>query len=159
MKKDRLVLVLSSVFGLGYLPGAPGTFGTVAGVPFWALMSVLSVQLGLWSAVALTLAMIGVAIWISELAERIYGEHDVQHIVIDETVGLMVTSIGVPFRWPEVLIGFALFRLFDTVKPWPAGWADREVKGGFGVVLDDVFAGIMACLVLHVGHRAYGTWL
>jgi phosphatidylglycerophosphatase A len=157
MKKDWMFLTLASVFGLGYLPGAPGTFGSVAGVPLWAAARSLPFQP--WGYIAATAVMVGIAIWIAEKAERIYGEHDVQHIVIDETAGLMVTAIGVPFRWPEMLIAFVLFRLFDTVKPWPVGWADRRVPGGFGVVLDDVLAGLMGCALMHVSHFYWGEWL
>ena len=95
---------------------------------------------------------------LSSLAERIYGAHDVQKIVIDETAGLLVTVIGVPFRWPEVVAAFIAFRVLDMTKPWPIRWLDRNVRGGFGVVLDDLVAGAVACGALHGARLLHGGW-
>ena len=99
-----------------------------------------------------------VAIGVSHAAERAYGRHDVGHIVIDEVAGMLVTAIGVPFAWPEVLAAFALFRLLDAVKPPPINWFDAHVPGGLGVVLDDVVAGLIACGLLHGAARLLGGW-
>ena len=151
---DRVVLALASTFGLGYLPVAPGTYGTLAAIPLWYAMSTLP----WWAFALVTLVAIMVAIWVAGLAERIYGSHDVQHIVIDEVVGLLVTVIGVPFAWPEVLMAFVLFRLLDSVKPGPIRWIDRHMTGGKGVVLDDVAAGVVGCVALHLARLFLGGW-
>ena len=151
---DIAVLTLTSWFGCGYLPGAPGTWGTLGSLPLWWLLSGVSAPVfG-----AAVVALIAIAVALSSRAEKIYGAHDVGKIVIDETAGLMVTAIGVPFRWPEVLAAFALFRLLDALKPWPIRWLDRHVSGGFGVVIDDVAAGAIACLLLHGARMMYGGW-
>lgn len=146
------VLLCASAFGLGYLP-APGTFGTLLAIPLWYALA----RLPLPAALLVTLAAIVLAIVAADAAERIYGSHDVQHIVVDEVVGLLVAGLGVPFRWPEILAAFLLFRLFDIVKPPPVSWLDRKVPGGLGVVLDDVGAGLLALAVLH-GARAISSW-
>ena len=151
---QRSVLALSSALGLGYLPLAPGTWGSVAAIPLWWAMRSLST---LHFAV-MVLAISFVAIVISEAAERIYGRHDVQKIVIDEVAGLLVTAIGVPFRWHEVAVAFVLFRVLDSTEPWPVSTIDRRVKGGLGVVLDDVAAGVVGCGLLHLGRYLYGGW-
>ena len=142
---DRLVLTLSSALGLGYLPKAPGTWGTLMGIPLWWALSGLS----WWAYAVATAGMIGVAIAVAERADQIYGEHDRGEIVIDEVVGLMVTAIGIPLSWPSVVAAFVLFRFFDIVKPPPVRWIDEKLGGGAGVVLDDVAAGLYALAVMH----------
>jgi phosphatidylglycerophosphatase A len=145
---------LASAFGLGYLPKAPGTYGTLGAIPLWYAMAGLPG----WAFALVTVAAIGVATAIAELAERVYGGHDTQKIVIDEVVGLLATVVGVPFRWPEVLAAFVLFRLLDMWKPQPIRWIDDHVQGGFGVVFDDVAAGVVGCLVLHTARVLLGGW-
>ena len=150
----RIVLALSSALGLGYLPKAPGTWGTLLAIPiWWALRSLSTLH---FAVVALAFCFVSVVI--SELAERIYGKHDVQKIVIDEVAGLLVTAIGVPCRWQQVLAAFLLFRLFDMTKPGPIRTLDQRVSGGLGVVLDDVAAGLLACGLLHATRFAFGGW-
>jgi phosphatidylglycerophosphatase A len=151
---DRLVLTLSSAFGLGYLPRAPGTWGTLAALPIWWALRDAS-----WVVFAgVTLALTVVAVLVSHRAEAIYGGHDVQHIVIDEVVGMLVTVVGVPFAWPEVVVGFALFRVLDATKPGPIRWVDEHVEGGLGVVLDDVAAGVAGLVAMHVARLVLGHW-
>lgn len=142
----RWILALSSNGGLGYFPWAPGTIGTLAGLPaFWAL-SRLSAPL-----YALTwLTLLVLSFWVAEQAGRIYGVTDDRRIVIDELVGYLVTVAFLPFSWPAALLGFLFFRFFDVVKIWPASWFDRRMKNGIGVVLDDVAAGIYAAIALHL---------
>lgn len=152
--QHRLVLALTSVGGLGYLPLAPGTWGTLAALPLWWAMS----DLGLPAFAALTtLAVLG-AIALAGAAERIYGDHDVQHIVLDEVVGLLCTVLAVPWRPQLILPAFVLFRLLDALKPPPISWIDREMPGGAGVVLDDVAAGLIGCAILHAVRSFNGGW-
>ncbi len=93
---------------------------------------------------------LAVAVPAAHRAGRWFGVVDAKQIVIDEVAGLLVTMLGVPVSWMTLLAGFALFRLFDIAKPWPASYFDRKVKNGFGVVFDDVMAGLYAraCLAL-----------
>lgn len=151
---NRLVLTLSSAFGLGYLPKAPGTWGSLAALPiWWALRDTSWVVFA-----AVTIALTVASIVIAHRAEAIYGGHDVQHIVIDEVVGMLITVVGVPFAWPEVLVGFVLFRVLDALKPGPIRWIDERVEGGLGVVLDDVAAGVVGLILMHVARLVLGRW-
>ena len=152
--RDRWVLMSTSVLGLGYLPAAPGTWGTLGALPVYWLLS----GRPLWAAVAVTLALTAVAVALSGRAEAIYGGHDVQHIVIDEVVGLLWAVLAVPWRLPQIVAAFVLFRLLDALKPWPISAIDRRVGGGLGVVLDDVVAGMVACALLHGARLYWGGW-
>lgn len=142
----RLVLFLASNAGLGYAPVAPGTFGTLAGIPAFYLMARLSAP-----AYALVwVALLLFSCWISGAAGRHLGVVDDGRIVIDELTGYLVTVAFLPFSWPAALLGFVLFRVFDVLKIFPASWFDRRMKNGIGVVLDDVMAGIYAAAVLRL---------
>jgi len=130
-------------FGAGKAPMAPGTFGTLVGIPFYLLLSVVS---------ALTYAVIVVAlfafgVWISQIAERRLGRHDHPAIVWDEIVGFLITMFLAPVGWLWILIGFLLFRAFDVWKPFPIRVLER-LHGGLGVMADDALAGAYACVVL-----------
>jgi phosphatidylglycerophosphatase A len=149
---QKIGVTVATGFGLGHLPGAPGTFGSLLGLPIaWGL----SWAGGLPALIAGTLAVSLIGIWAAGVAERHYGEHDCQKIVIDETAGQMIAVLLVPCTWIHLALGFGFFRLFDSLKPFPAGWVDEHVEGGFGVVLDDIVAGIQAAaataLLVHTG--------
>lgn len=142
----RFVIAFATWGGTGFSPIASGTVGTLAAIPFYLLL----VRLPL----SLYLLVLGpfffFACWVSGRAEEIFAEKDSGKIVIDEVVGYLVTMTAVPLAWQWVVAGFFLFRFFDIVKVPPARYFDREVKNGYGVVLDDVVAGIYACLALHL---------
>jgi phosphatidylglycerophosphatase A len=140
----RLAVLLASNFGLGYAPVASGTVGTLAGLPAFWLMSDLSPPAYLSAWVALT----AVAVWAAGVAGRHYGKVDDGRIVIDELSGYLLTVALLPGSWTTALLGFVWFRLFDILKPPPANWIDRRCKIGFGVVFDDVAAGIYAAIAL-----------
>lgn len=146
------VLWLTSVAGLGYLPIAPGTFGTLAALPLWWLSS----NWAFGSQLLLTSVLTLLAIWLAEQAERLNCSHDASSIVLDEVVGMLWASLALPWTWPMVLSAFVGFRLLDIGKPFPIGWLDRTVPGGLGVVIDDVCAGLMICGVLHLWHTFGG---
>lgn len=152
--RQWLTLSASSAFGLGYAPKAPGTFGTLAGLPLWYWLSGQAP----WAWALFVLAFCAASVAVASAAERIYGAHDVQRIVIDEVAGLLVTSLAVPFSWRTALVAFVVFRVFDITKPLPIRWVDQRVAGGFGVVLDDVMAGAFGCALLHAGRWAFGSW-
>jgi len=137
-------LLLGTGFGSGYCPLAPGTAGTVVGVCFFWCFSKFSPLLYL-----LTLtSFIFLSAWIAEGAEKFFKQNDAQTIVIDEIAGFLVTMLWIPFTVINLGIGFLIFRILDILKPYPAGWIDRNLAGGWGIVLDDVAAGIYANLIL-----------
>ncbi|MCX7545292.1 phosphatidylglycerophosphatase A family protein [Marinicella gelatinilytica] len=131
-------------FGSGLAPVAPGTFGTLMAIPLYLALQTLPPLMYLAVVVA---AFIG-GVWICGRAGKALGVHDHGGIVWDEFVGFWITMWLVPFHWTWLLAGFILFRLFDIVKPFPIGWIDKKVSGGFGVMIDDVVAGIYAWLIL-----------
>jgi len=143
---NRFIQFFATWGGTGLSPVAPGTVGTLAAIPFYLVFVRLPLPLYLLSLTAFTFF----ACWVAGRAELLFREQDPGKIVIDEVVGYLVTMAGVPFSWKMVLTGFVLFRLFDILKPPPARWIDRNLKGGYGVVLDDVAAGLYACLLLHL---------
>lgn len=132
-------------FGSGLTPKAQGTFGSLAAIVPWLLLRDLSVPAWL-VIIALSFAL---GVWACEVAGRILGVADHRSLVWDEFVGQWIALLPALLApWWAVLGGFVLFRLFDVWKPWPIAWFDRRVKGGFGVMLDDVIAGIFAGVVL-----------
>lgn len=151
-------LALASLLGAGCSPKAPGTVGSaVSLIPLWWLLPLLTPTVA--GLVLLVVMLIGT--WAAQAAGQQWGKVDHGAIVIDELAGQWI-AIGIPalfmpgFEHPEVpwvlfALGFALFRLFDIAKPWPANWFDRRVKNGFGVMMDDVVAGIYAGLVTMLG--------
>ncbi len=142
----RLILFFSSNAGLGYVPVAPGTFGTLAGIPFFYLLA----PLPWWAFAGVWLLLLLLSFWLAEKAGQHYGVADDRRIVIDELVGYLAAVAFLPFSWAAALLGFLFFRLFDILKIPPASWFDRRMKNGIGVVLDDVVAGIYAAVVLRL---------
>ena len=138
------VLFLAFGFGSGLMPRAPGTAGTLAAIPLylWFSQYPLTVYLLLVFLVSIT------GVWICRQASARLGVHDHPGIVWDEIAGFLITMIPASGSWLWVAAGFVLFRLFDIWKPWPIAWADRELKGGLGIMLDDVLAGGIAAVIL-----------
>ncbi len=133
-------------FGSGLAPVAPGTFGTLVALPLWWLLQPL--PLAAYLAVVALLAAVGV--WLCGRAAAALGVHDHPAIVWDEIVGYLVAMTAAPAGWVPMLLGFALFRAFDILKPWPIRTVDRRVHGGLGIMLDDLLAGAFAGVVLQV---------
>ena len=144
----RFALFLASGLGAGYIPWAPGTAGTLlVGVPLGFALT----RTGLaWAPPVAAAFLFLVGVWAARACERIYGRKDPQMVVLDEVVGFLIALPGGAPRWGELLAAFILFRAFDIFKPWPAGLIDRRLRGGTGVMLDDVVAGLYARLVLEV---------
>lgn len=138
--------------GAGLVPKAPGTAGSLAGLPVYLLLSPLAPAA--YGMVVATLFFLGV--WACARTERDLGVHDHPGIVWDEIVGMLVTLFLVPSGWAWLFIGFGLFRLFDIWKPYPISWLNNHVKGGWGIMLDDLAAGLAAAASLHVLAWLYG---
>ncbi len=141
----KTALVLSSWFGAGLMPKVPGTFGTLTGMPLVIVMNYLGT---LYGAIAL-LIFISIALWASGLSQNILGRDDPREVVIDEVAGLLLTFFLLPISWLTLSLGFVLFRFFDILKPFPLRRAEK-LKGGTGIVLDDLLAGVYANLVLRL---------
>jgi phosphatidylglycerophosphatase A len=133
-------------FGTGALPVAPGTFGTLLAIPFYLYLSTFSHTVYL----ILTILITMFSVWLCEKVSREIEIHDHQGMCIDEFVGFFVTMLYAPYGWGWILLGFVLFRFFDIAKPWPIRQIDTQVKGGFGMILDDVAAGIYSCLIIQI---------
>lgn len=137
-------------FGAGALPVAPGTFGTLIAIPFYLALQNLSVWMYGFIVLIITLT----SIWICERVSKEINIHDHQGMCLDEIVGFLVTMTAVPKGWIWIFLGFGLFRLFDIWKPFPIRWIDEKTPGGFGMILDDVLAGVYSCLILHLVNGA-----
>lgn len=141
------ITIIATVFWSGLLRPAPGTWGSLAALPLGFLLFqtggtpllliglVLSITIGIWASGAYATAL---------------GQGDPGSVVIDELSGLWLALLGCSFTLPEVVVAFAAFRAFDILKPWPVGWADREIKGGIGIVVDDLIAGVYALIVVQI---------
>ena len=134
----NFILVLATGFGVGYSPIAPGTLGTLVAIPIYYFLS--SIPSPLYELTLLTFFFFSV--WISENAEVFFGKRDDPRIVIDEMMGFLITMLGIPRTILSIVMGFILFRFFDILKPFPIRRLGKSLEGGFGVVLDDVVAGV-----------------
>jgi phosphatidylglycerophosphatase A len=157
---DRASILLATWFGSGYAPVASGTVATAAAIPLQLALALLLP--GPWRlpgqiAAIVLLSLAG--IYAAGVLERRLGRHDPSEAVIDEVAGYLVTMFLVPPTILTVACGFLLFRIFDIVKPWPAGPAER-LGGGLGIMADDLMCGVYACLLLHLGMKLLGgSWL
>ena len=144
--RERAVLFVATGFFIGTVPVAPGTFGSLIGLPLCFLLS----RLTFLQSVMFILIFILFAVGIASAAEKILKQKDPGQIVIDEIAGILVTFAGLPFNLTTALAGFIIFRLLDILKPFPIRILDRRMGGGSGVVLDDVLAGIYGNLILRI---------
>jgi len=149
MKKTSWAWAIATFFGAGLLKPGPGTWGSVAAVLLWAAFaftlhpSTLTLTLALTLGIALTLVF---GIPAATIVERQSGRHDPQYVVIDEVAGQWIALLFCPIDWRHALIALVLFRLFDIVKPFPVRRLER-LPAGWGIVFDDVAAGLYACAV------------
>ncbi len=132
--------------GSGLMPFAPGTFGTLFAIPFYILLRPLSLPVYL----LFIIAFIIFSSWICNYVSRKTHTHDHPGMCIDEFAGFFVTMINAPHSWEWVVLGFILFRIFDIWKPGPIRHLDKTVHGGFGMVLDDVVAGVFSMLIIQI---------
>jgi len=136
-------------FGSGLMPVMPGTAGTVVAIPIYLMMQPLSLSSYLTVLTFMTL----IGFWVCGKTSRDIGLHDYPGIVWDEIVGYLFTMIAAPSGWLWIFLGFAFFRLFDIWKPWPISWVNKHVKGGTGVVLDDILAAVPAWICLQIASQ------
>ena len=144
--RDTAVIFLATGCFVGNIPIAPGTFGTLLGIPLCFILS----KINFLFALLCIIGFIFFAIWTAQRAEKILQKSDPGNIVIDEIAGMTVALIGLPFNLRSVVTGFIIFRALDISKPFPIRRMERRLSGGVGVVLDDVVAGIYSNLVLRL---------
>lgn len=133
-------------FGIGAIPLAPGTFGTLLAIPFYLLMR----PLPLIYYIAIVVLFCVLSMWACAIVSRKIVVHDHPGMCVDEFAGFFVTMINAPHGWQWILLGFVLFRFFDILKPNPIRFLDKNIHGGFGMVLDDIAAGIASMIILQV---------
>lgn len=137
--------LIATWFGSGLLPKIPGTWGSLAALPFAVALAWLG---GPWLLAVSAVAVFLIGIWASDLYARRLGRDDPGSVVVDEVAGQWLTLVPVALAFEYYLPGFLLFRLFDILKPWPVNLADRKLKGGFGIMADDVLAAVYAAAAL-----------
>ena len=135
----KVALILSTWFGIGLFPVAPGTLGTLGAIPFIIFLADLGF---LYKSLTLVI-FAAIAVWVSGRAQDLLKDHDPSAVVIDEVAGFFLTMFFLPFSWLTLGLGFILFRFFDILKPFPIKRLEK-LKGGFGIVMDDLMAGLYA---------------
>ena len=141
----KIAIILSIWFGAGLFPGVPGTVGTLATLPLVLGMG----YLGIWVRALVLVIALAVAIWASGRCEELLNRSDPSEIVIDEVAGFLLTMFLLPLSWLNLVLGFVLFRFFDILKPFPIRLFE-QLRGGLGIVMDDLMAGIYAYLAVRM---------
>ncbi len=147
---DRIAKTLAVFFGIGYFPVAPGTAATAAGA---GLAFVLSGHP--WAYAALTIGLVLIGIPLCTRVEKMLGQKDPGIVVLDEVAGILVAMAGLPMTWPVIISVFFLFRAFDMFKIYPVDRLEAQ-PGGFGIMADDVMAGLYANVIMHIALRWAG---
>jgi len=143
---DKVIMAIATGLYSGYLPKAPGTWGSLVGLLLFFLLHTLSLPVYL----AIVAGLFLVGSFAAGEAEKIMDHKDPGLVVIDEIVGMLITMIGVPAAPLTMTLGFILFRIFDITKPFPIHLVDQRLHGGVGIMLDDVIAGIYSLIILQV---------
>lgn len=144
--KSFLIQLYVTCLGVGKLPKMPGTWGTLAGIPVLLIFWQLEIKFRIPILILSTL----VTIYIVNEYERLNHRHDSQEVVIDEVLGLLFTGLMLEFSAVNVVSCFCIFRFFDIFKPFPINVIDKKMPGGWGTVLDDVIAGVFACVAIQI---------
>jgi len=148
-RRPLFALAVATVFGIGYVPVASGTFGAAAGLVLWWLLPASAA-----AQTAAILILLALGSWSGTIAEHHFGTNDPSAVVIDEVMGMLITLFMVPVGWGGALFGFFLFRAADVVKPFPANRLER-LPGGLGVMADDGMAAIYANFALRLALLAW----
>jgi len=155
-EKINFSTLLASLFGIGFIPFMPGTFGSLAAFGIYMLIPANFWFYGQYIVLGVLLALSLAAVFISRAAEKILGE-DAGSIVIDELCGYFVATLFLPHNWLIGLYAFILFRVFDIAKPFPI-YRSQRIQRGWGVVIDDLIAGLYANLLIQILIRIYPSF-
>lgn len=155
MLNFKTITLLGTWFGAGKSPKAAGTVGSLAALPFaWGIESLV----GSFGLLLAALALFPLGCWVCEMYVKETGKTDPSELVIDEVVALWMVLSFLPFHPIGYAIGFILFRFFDVLKPWPISWFDKNIKGGVGVMLDDVIAAAFSVIIGLGGISFYASY-
>ena len=144
--KEHITILLSTFFYLGKIPVAPGTFGTLGAIP---LYYILIFYLDKFEYLFVTIIVVLLSVILSNMAAKVFNDEDPNEVVIDEVAGFLTTMVFIPFSITNVFVAFILFRFFDITKPFPSRQLEG-LRGGLGIVLDDIAAGIWANICLQL---------
>jgi len=144
--RSQFAVAFASFGYVGFAPVAPGTVGAAAAIPFFLLLRLAD---SAWLEIAVCAAIVAAGAWSARITEQALGVEDPGPVVIDEVVGMFVSLLWLPASWQVILAAFVAFRVFDILKPWPANRLEH-VPGGWGVMADDVMAGVYANLTLQL---------
>jgi phosphatidylglycerophosphatase A len=147
------VSLIATWFGSGLLPKAPGTWGSLAALPFAIVIAALG---GPWLLLAAAVCVFGLGVWAGDAYARNMGAEDPGVVVIDEVAGMWLALVPVALDLPSYAFAFLFFRFFDIVKIWPANLAQRRLKGGWGIMTDDIIAGVYAAAATYAVHTLIG---
>ena len=148
--KSNLSKFIATFGGVGFFPVAPGTIGSIAGLGvLWAISFVASDYCQVFIQIILLITLIPIGVIASSAYEKHFGKIDPKEVVIDEVVGILIALFALPFTWFHIIAGFVLFRFFDIVKPFPIGKL-QDIKGGWGIMADDIAAGIVSAAILRI---------
>ncbi|MCK5852825.1 phosphatidylglycerophosphatase A [bacterium] len=148
--KKNLSKFIATFAGVGLFPIAPGTVGSIAGLGvLWAMSFASSESYQVILQLLFLIIFIPVGVMASSAYEKHFGKIDPKEVVVDEVVGIMITLFALPFTWINIIAGFILFRFFDIVKPFPIGKL-QNIKGGWGIMADDIAAGIVSAVILRI---------
>jgi phosphatidylglycerophosphatase A len=153
-----LSLAIASALGVGYVPFAPGTFGSAVGLLLWAVLPPPTTSHGALIHGATIVILLVAGSFTGTVAERHFKRRDPRQVVLDEVMGMLITLFLIPVSWTGAIVGFLLFRAADVVKPYPANRLEA-LHGGFGVMADDAMAAVYANIALRLLVLASGGWL
>jgi phosphatidylglycerophosphatase A len=155
--RQTLAVTISTGAGLGYSPFAPGTVGSLLGIPLCVLLNGLGYRLesvlgipALWIYLAGTVICFGIGVWAAENASKLWNKKDPGKIVVDEIAGYLITMVCLPPSGQWLLAAFIVARALDILKVWPANVIDRKGSGGWGIMLDDAVSGIQGAIILNI---------
>jgi len=151
----RWLLAVGSCAYIGFLPASGTAAVAIAGIPLYAALSALPTA----GYLAIVAGFTALAVWVHDRGDRILGEKDSGKLVFDELAGFLIAMTAVPVTWRLIALGFVVERGLDVLKVWPADVLERRVPGGWGVVLDDVVAGLYTCGVLHLACYFLPDWV
>lgn len=146
MASQRKTEILATFFYLGRAPILPGTFGTLGAIPLVYMFS----WSGQYGYMLLSFLFILFSIWVADQYESLVQDHDRKELVIDEVAGFIIAMFWMPHSWQAFVYAFLIFRILDIFKPFPINLIDRRAQGGFGVVMDDIVAGVITNVVMQM---------
>lgn len=149
--KKKFIIFIATWWGLGFIPFAPGTIGSLATIPIIVLLKGSPIFIK----VIVLFSIILVGTFVAEKAYYIFGKNDPKVIIIDEVAGMLVSALFLPFEWKYIALSFIIFRFLDIIKPYPIRNVEN-IKGGIGIMADDITAGAITCGLMFLFFVIFG---